>query len=56
MTVAANSGEIWVPADTMTEDTQIKVENAAEVQQHPILRHLLPLRHPKLKKLKLKKQ
>ena len=31
-TVAANSGEIWVPADTMTEDTQIKVENAAEVQ------------------------
>ena len=32
VTVAANSGEIWVPADTMTEDTQIKVENAAEVQ------------------------
>jgi cyclomaltodextrinase len=27
VTVAANSGEIWVPADTM-----IKVENAAEVQ------------------------
>ena len=32
VTVATNSGEIWVPADTMTEDTQIKVENAAEVQ------------------------
>ena len=32
VTVAANSGEIWVPADTMTEDTQIEVENAAEVQ------------------------
>ena len=32
VTVAANSGEIWVPADTMTEDTQIKVENAAAVQ------------------------
>lgn len=32
VTVAANIGEIWVPADTMTEDTQIKVENAAEVQ------------------------
>ena len=32
VTVAANSGEIWVPADTMTEDTQIKVENAEEVQ------------------------
>lgn len=32
VTVAANSGEIWIPADTMTEDTQIKVENAAEVQ------------------------
>ena len=32
VTVAANSGEIWVPADTMIEDTQIKVENAAEVQ------------------------
>ncbi len=32
VTVAANSGEIWVPADAMTEDTQIKVENAAEVQ------------------------
>lgn len=31
VTVAANSGEIWIPAGMISEDTQIKVENTADV-------------------------
>ena len=33
VTVAANSGEIWVPADMMSEDTQIKIENVTATKE-----------------------
>ena len=33
VTVAANSGEIWVPADAMTENTQVKIENVATAKE-----------------------
>ena len=33
VTVAANSGEIWVPAGMMSEDTQIKIENVTATKE-----------------------
>lgn len=33
VTVAANSGEIWVPAGMMSEDTQVKIENMTATKE-----------------------
>lgn len=33
VTVAANSGEIWVPAGMMSEDTQVKIENVTATKE-----------------------
>ena len=33
VTVAANSGEIWIPAGMMSEDTQIKIENVTATKE-----------------------
>lgn len=33
VTVAANSGEIWVPAGMMSEDTQVKIENLTATKE-----------------------
>ena len=33
VTVAANSGEIWVPAGMMSEDTQIKIKNVTATKE-----------------------
>ena len=36
VTVAANSGEIWVPAGMMSEDTQIKIENVTATKEEAV--------------------
>ena len=33
VTVAANSGEIWIPAGMMSEDTQVKIENMTATKE-----------------------
>ena len=33
VTVAANSGEIWIPAGMMSEDTQVKIENLTATKE-----------------------